>query len=345
MQSAKSWLRHGLGWGGLTLVLISCSSNSPNSNNFPMSDTGGNAGAKPQIVATTGVLCDLTQQVAGDTVTVTCLLPAGADPHTYRATPQDAKAMANARVIFYNGYNYESSLIKAVQAAPTTITKVAVAEKAVSQPLMIKHDHHEHGDDDRKATEKPQGKDAESVADPHVWQDVRQGQQMTQIIATTLGEQFPEYRATYSSNSQQYQARLGKLDQWIRQQVATVSPKQRKLVTTHDAFGYYAKAYGLTVEAALLGVSTEEQATPTQLQELVQAIQNAGVPTIFVEETVNPKLMTAVAREAKVNLATGTLFPEGTGNTATTRTYIAAMVANTNTIVTGLGGTVTPFME
>ena len=347
----KSNLYRVIKWGLLTFALVGCNSTVP--NNSPLTN-GANNGAnssgstpKPQVLVTTAVLCDLTQQVAGDAVNVTCLLTAGSDPHTYRTTPQDAKAIASSQVVFYNGYNYEGSLIKSVQAAPANIVKVAVAEKAVPQPLMINHDDHDHGDDAlSKDAEKGQGKsEPESVPDPHIWQDVRQGQRMTQVVETALGEKFPQHKETFGKNSATYQARLVKLDQWIRQQTETIPPSQRKLITTHHAFAYYAKAYGLTVEAALVGVSTEEQATPTRLQELVKAIQKAGVPTIFAEETVNPKLMTAVAREAKVNLATSALFPEGTGNTETTRTYIGAMVANTNTIVTGLGGKVTPFKD
>lgn len=329
--------------GLLALVLSSCSS--------PASDggfSGGQTASKAQVLATSGVLCDVTRQVAGDTVAVTCLLPSGADPHTYRATPQDAKAIAKAQVVFYNGYNYEGSLIKTIQSAPSDITKVAVAEKAVPQPLLIKHDDHDHdSDDDHKSNAVNQVKEsAEATApDPHVWQDVRQVQQMTQVVENALGAKFPQYQATYTSNSQKYQARLGKLDQWIRQQTATIPPNQRKLITTHHAFAYYAKAYGLTIEAALVGISTEEQATATRLQEIVKAVQKSGVPTIFAETSVNPKLMNAVAREAKVNLAPNALFPEGTGNTDATSSYIMAMVANTNTIVTGLGGKITPFRE
>jgi len=345
----KSSLYPVITWGLLTFALVGCNSTAPTPINSTLTNGANSGGSapKPQVVVTTAVLCDLTQQVAGDAVNVTCLLPAGADPHTYRTTPQDAKVIASSQVIFYNGYNYEGSLIKSVQAAPANIVKVAVAEKAVPQPLMINHHDHDHADDAHpKDSEKGQSKpDSESAPDPHIWQDVRQGQRMTQVVETALGEKFPQHKETFGKNSAKYQARLVKLDQWIRQQTETIPPSQRKLITTHHAFAYYAKAYGLTVEAALLGVSTEEQATPTRLQELVRAIQQAAVPTIFAEATVNPKLMTAVAREAKVNLATSALFPEGTGNTESTRTYITAMVANTNTIVTGLGGKVTPFKE
>ena len=127
-------------------------------------------------------------------------------------------------------------------------------------------------------------------------------------------------------------------------QIATIPLKQRKLVTTHDAFGYYSKAYGIPIEGALGGISTEEAPTPARVGALAIYIKKQGVPTIFAETTINPKLIEAVAKEAKVKVSDRELFADGLGENGTEgETYQGMLIANTRTIVEGLGGKYTNF--
>jgi len=291
---------------------------------------------KIKVVAANSVLCNLTKQVAQDTIDLICLIPAGQNPHEYKATPQDAQAIETAELVLYGGYNFEESLTKIVQNSKGA--KVAVGELAVPKPLMVssEHDHdhdHDHG-----------GQKAEKVADPHVWHSAQNRIKMVEVISAQLSKAVPVNAELYQQNSQKLIAELKQLDSWIRQQIATIPANRRKLVTTHDALGYFASAYGIPLQTALLGISTAEQATPTRIAELVAQIRSSGVPTIFIEATVNPQLLNAVAKEAQVKIADQPLLVDGLAEPGQSGdTYQGMLIHNTQVIVQGLGGTFTAF--
>jgi manganese/iron transport system substrate-binding protein len=297
---------------------------------------------KPKVVATTSVLCEMTEAIAQDTVALQCLMDAGEDPHGYQATPQDAKAIAEAQLVLYNGHGYETSILKLIQNSSSPATKVAVAEVAVPKPLMMDGHDHGHGHD-----HSPNGADSDKpIADPHVWQNAAHGRTMAQVVRDRLITILPDQKEQLTTRAQAYTTRLDNLDRWIRAQTATIPPQNRRLVTTHEAFGYFAAAYGLEVKGALMGVDGETQASPARLQELVSDIRAAGVPTIFAEATGDRKLIAAIARDAKVTLSSDPLFPEGAGAKGSgAETYLDSLRVNTTTIVTGLGGKPQPFTE
>ncbi len=291
---------------------------------------------KIKVVVASSVLCDLTKQIAQETIDLVCLIPAGQDPHTYKATPQDAQAIETAGVVLYSGYNFEESLTKMLQKGKGT--KVAVGELAVPKPLMVSGAHDHHHDHDHG------GKKAEQVPDPHVWHNAQHGIKMVQIIAEQLSKAVPANASLYQQNAQKLTAQLTQLDAWIRQQIATIPANQRKLVTTHDALGYFASAYGIPLQTALLGISTTEQATPARIAELVQQIKSSGVPTIFIEATANPQLLNAVAKEAQVKVSPKSLLVDGLAQQGQSGdTYQGMLIHNTQAIVEGLGGNFTPF--
>jgi manganese/iron transport system substrate-binding protein len=282
---------------------------------------------RPQVVATTSVLCDLTKQVAGNTIDLTCLIDAGFDPHLYQPKPDDRKAIEQANLILYSGYDFEPSLIKLIDASKNQAPKIAVGEQAVPQPQQFEED-------------------GKKVTDPHLWHNVQNSINMVGVISNKLGQVSPNNAALYSSNAGKIKTELTQLDSWIKSQVATIPPNQRKLVTTHDALGYYVKAYGLEFEGALSGISTEEKPTAARVKELVTDIKQAKVPTIFAETTINSRLIETVAREAQVKVADSELFADNLGEPGSEGdTYQKMMVANTRTIVAGLGGKYTPFSE
>ncbi|MGA7937455.1 MAG: zinc ABC transporter substrate-binding protein, partial [Kovacikia sp.] len=134
---------------------------------------------------------------------------------------------------------------------------------------------------------------------------------------------------------------LTQLHSWIKSEIGTIPPAQRKLVTTHEAFGYYSKAYSIPIEGALQGISTEEKTTPTRVKVLVKTIEAAKVPTIFAETAINPKLIESVAKEANVKVSDQALSGDGLGAEGTT--YQQMLIGNTKAIVEGLGGNYTPF--
>lgn len=208
------------------------------------STNSSSSNGKPKVVASYSVLCDMTEEIAADSVELTCLIDRDADPHTYQATPADRKAIETAQLILYGGYDFEPTIINLVQATKNSAPKVAVDEQAVPNRHM--GEEHETG---------------EMASDPHVWHDAENGIRMVEVIRDYLQKVAPENKELYVRNAQQLIDELKQVDSWIKAQINTIPPQQRKLVTTRDALGYYANAYGLKIEGALQGFSTEEQPT------------------------------------------------------------------------------------
>lgn len=310
--------------------------------------------SKPKVVATSSVLCDVTQKIAKETIDLTCLIPAGTDPHVYQVKPSDRQAIEQANLILYNGYGFESDLIKLIQSTKNPAPKVAVSEIAVPKPLKGEEHGHDHEAGD-KAEEHGHEHEAEEKAeaanehqhdefDPHVWHNALNGVRIVETVSNNLKKISPTNAAQYTSNSEKMTSELTQLNSWIQSQIATIPSKQRKLVTTHDAMGYYAATYGIPIEGALQGISTDEKPTARRIKELVDEIKQASVPTIFAEATSNPKLIQTVAREANVKVSDQQLYADGLGEKGTNAdTYEKMLIANTQAIVEGLGGTYTPF--
>ncbi len=308
--------------GGLT----SCSAPSANQASSSASSAASPAIASdaPDVVATNSVLCDLAKQIAANTINLTCLIKPGTDAHLYQATPNDRKAIETANLILYGGYNFEPGLVKLIQAR-SKVTKVAVDEVAVPAPQTF-------------------AEDGKTEPDPHVWHNAQNGVQITQVIQTNLAKVSPTNADLYAKNAEAIVTQLMQIDRWIKSQIATIPPDSRKLVTTHDALGYYAKAYNVPIEGALEGISTEEKPTAARVKELVTIITSAKVPTIFAEVSINPQLIETVAKEAKVKVSDQELFTDGLGEPGSNgETYQKMLLANTKAIVEGLGGRFTAF--
>ncbi|PZU98457.1 MAG: metal ABC transporter substrate-binding protein [Pseudanabaena sp.] len=299
----------------------------------------------PLVVATNSVACGLAEQIAGNTINLKCLIAAGTDPHIYQPNPDDRKAIDSAQLILYGGYDFEPSLIKLIQASSNPAPKIAINEVAVPNPIMTAdgHSHSHEGDHDHDKDEK-KSEGETKAADPHVWNDAENGIKITQSISKSLSELRPDQAAMYSTNTAKLVDELTQIDAWIKTQIATIPEGSRKLITTHDALGYYAQAYGITIEGALNGLSTDEQPTPTRVKELVDVIKSSQVPTIFAEVSINPKLINTVAKEANVKVSERELYADGLGAQGSeAATYAGMLIANTRTIVEGLGGKFTPF--
>ncbi|MEM6599265.1 MAG: zinc ABC transporter substrate-binding protein [Cyanobacteria bacterium P01_D01_bin.36] len=342
----------------------------------------------PQVVATYSVLCDLTEQIAQSTVDVACLIGAGEDPHVYSATPADRRAIEDADLVLYGGYNFEPAIIQMIEATETDAPKIAVSEVAVPEPLMGGHhdhgdehsdedhdehgdedhdehgheDHDEHGDEDHDEHDHEESKaghdgdhdhdehgdedhdehgDEEAMeADPHVWHDAENGIAMAKEIQAQLSEVSPENAALYATNAEALIAQLEQLDTWIQTQIETVPADGRTLISTHDALGYYADAYGIEIEPALDSFSTEARPSAAAIRELVEVVKETGVPSIFVESTSNPGLIEAVARETDIAVSEDPIYADSLGEAGTVAaSYQGMLMTNTCTIVDGLGGT------
>ncbi len=336
-------------WGAallaLTVSLLSACAQSTTSNQTSRSNSTNTAATSTnlKVVATSSVLCDLTKTIAATTIDLTCLVKAGTDPHVYEPTPEDRKAIEDAQLVLYSGYDFEPSLIKLIQASSNRATKVAVGEEAVPKPLMGEHKHGEEHTEGETKTDGEKQAEAEEP-DPHIWHDAKNGVQMVKVIQGNLTTAAPANADLYAKNAQALTAELTQVDSWIKSQIATIPAASRKLVTTHDALGYYSAAYNIPVEGALQGISTEEKTTAARVRELTEEIKADRVPTIFAEVSANPNLIKTVAKEANVKLSEQELFADGLGAAGTEgNTYPKMLIANTKTIVEGLGGQYTAF--
>ncbi|NJN13879.1 MAG: zinc ABC transporter solute-binding protein [Richelia sp. RM1_1_1] len=330
--------------------LISCAETpSVNSNTETTENTATNTstttGERPLVVATTSVLCDLTKQVAAQTVDLKCLVDAGSDPHTYQPKPEDRKAIEQANLVLYGGYDFEPSIIKLVQASTNTAPKVAVHEVAVPKPIMGEEHDHDHDHEGEKHSEEEKHSD-EKAPDPHVWHNPQNGIQMVEVIRSNLEKVSPNNAQLYATNAEKVTGEIKQIDGWIKQNIATIPAAQRQLVTTHDALSYYTQAYNINYEGAIEGLSTEAQPTAARIAELSKQIKQENVPTIFAETTHSPKLLEQVAREANVKVSEEKLYADGLGEQGTDAdTYQKMLIANTKAIVDGLGGKYTAFQN
>ncbi|MTJ09059.1 metal ABC transporter substrate-binding protein [Anabaena sp. UHCC 0204] len=297
----------------LSLSLMGCT---------PDSETQENT--QPQVVATSTIIANLAEEVGGEEVQITGILKPGTDPHVYEPVPADSRVLEQANLILYNGYNLEPGIIKLMNAAGGKAKKVAVGEVVKSLKL-----------------DKGKG---QIVPDPHVWGSAENAISMVKAIRDSLIELSPEDQDKFTENAENLIDELQQLHIWINQQIQTIPPDKRKLITTHDAFQYYGNAYKIEIAGTLIGISTEEQPSAQTVKKLVESIKKIGVPAIFAETTINPALMKTVAEEAGVKLAPTSLFSDSIGAKGSNGdTYIKMMAANTRAIVEALGGKYTPF--
>lgn len=275
---------------------------------------------KPKVISTSTIIADLTARVGGEEIDHQDILKPGDDPHVYEPVPSDSVALEKADLILYNGYNLEPGLIKMINSTGIKAKKVAVGEAI--KPLQME-------------------KEGQKVPDPHVWGSAKNGIIMVEKIRDQLIELSPEDKEIFTANAAQLIRELENLDRWIAAAIETIPPSQRQLVTTHDAFQYYAHAYGLKVAGTLIGISTEEQPSAQTVKNLADAIKNLRVAAIFAETTINPALITTVAEEAGVKLAPQQLYSDSIGAVGTGGdSYVKMLKENTRSIVESLGGKV-----
>ena len=248
-------------------------------------------------------------------------------------------------MVLYGGYGFEPDIIQMAESTYGNTPLIAVSEVAVTEPLLGEaHDHGSHRDRGHDAHgHHGHGHDAHGEEgmspDPHVWHDAENGIAIVRVIQEELSVISPENAEIYQANAEALIAQLTQLDSWIQQQVATVPESQRVLVTTHDALGYYADAYGIRIEAALESFSTEARPSAADLRELIDLVEDSNIPTVFVESTSNPGLIEAVSRETDIGISDEPLYADSLGEAGTPAgTYTGMLMTNTCTIVTGLGG-------
>ncbi len=271
---------------------------------------------RPKAVATINILADFAAQVAGDRVEVTSLIPVGGDPHTYEPVPKDVQKVAEAQIVFYNGLGLEKWLEELVENAGGQ--RVSVELTRGLRPAVQTEGRY-RGD-----------------PDPHLWMDPVFAKTYVQNVRDALVRFDPPGRAAYEQNAARYLRELDLLDAWIREQVAHLPPERRKLVTTHDAFRYFGQRYGFRVVGTIWGISTEDEPSAQEIARLVDRIRAERVPAVFVETTINPKLMERVAREAGVRVGRK-LYGDSLGPPGSDAdTYVKMMRHNVRAMVEAL---------
>lgn len=285
----------------------------------------GPAGAagKPRVVATVGMLADVAANVGGACVEVEAMMGPGTDPHLYQASAGDVQALFAADAILYVGHNLEGQLGKVLGKVSERRPTHAVAEAAISADELIRPE------------------DA-AYADPHVWMDVALWARTAGAVAEALAGIAPDCAEAMQGRAENYAAELMALDAWVAAGIASIPEEQRILVTAHDAFAYYGRAYGIEV-AGIQGISTESEAGIADIRETVDLVVERDVPAVFVESTINPRTVQAVidaARQRGHEVVLGPeLYSDAMGEAGTPEgTYIGMLHANTRGIVTALGG-------
>lgn len=253
---------------------------------------GSRRPGKLRVVATYSVLGDLVKNVTGDEAEVVTLVGPDGDAHTFEPTPKDGVSLAEADVIFENGVNFEEWLDKLHKSSKSKAKRVVVTEGLQLREGECSHAH------------KP-GEKHEHEDDPHVWHEVKNAVHMVGVIRDALAEADPPNAEKYKANAAAYLDKLKALDAWVVEKVGTLPKERRKLVTSHDTFGYFAERHGFEVVGTVLAsVSTEaSDPSPATFAKLVGSVKAAKVPAIFAENVHNPKLMERLAKEAGVKLA------------------------------------------
>ena len=285
----------------------------------------GGSGQRLQVTASVGMVADLVREVGGQRVQVVQLCGPGVDPHLHKASRDDVQHMLQADIIFYSGLMLEGrmtdSLVKLARSKPV----VAVTEALDPQVLLEPDDFAGH-------------------SDPHVWMDVSAWSQCVGVIARELSQVDPAGAAEYAQRAAELEQRLAELHAYGLQAMATIPETSRVLVTSHDAFNYFGRAYGLEV-MGVQGISTESEAGLQRINELVDLLVERQVKAVFVESSVPRKNIDslvegAAARGHQVNVGEKELFSDAMGAAGTYEgTYIGMLDHNITQVVRGLGGT------
>lgn len=283
------------------------------------------ADGRLRVVATTGMVADLVQIVAGERAEVTGLMGAGIDPHLFKPTRNDVKQLLDADVVFYSGLMLEGRMGETFAQLARSGKKIY----AVTQAL-----------DHAKLRAPPE---FAGHWDPHVWMDVSLWSECVQYVADTLAEFDPPHAAEYRSRAAAYRTELAQLDDEVSQAIRSIPEENRVLVTAHDAFGYFGHRYGIAVRS-VQGVTTESEAGIQDVNHLVDFLVKRRLPALFVESSVNSKNLQAViegCRSRGVTVAIGgELYSDAMGSAGTYEgAYVGMIDANVTRITRALGGT------
>jgi zinc/manganese transport system substrate-binding protein len=279
---------------------------------------------KLPVVASFSILGDFVQRVGGARVALTTLVGADGDAHVYSPTAADAKAMASAKLVVVNGLNFEGWMTRLVKSSAAKAPVIEAAAKVTPLKEAGGHSHghgHNHG---------------RGGADPHAWQDVGNARVYVAAIRDALVAADPAGKATYEGNADAYLTELTALDAEVRAAIQRIPADRRKAITSHDAFAYFEKAYGLDFVSPQ-GVSTEAEASAKDVARIIRQVKTQKIQAVFLENVTNPRLAEQIARETGAKIG-GKLYSDAlSGASGPAGTYIAMMKHNISQIEKALG--------
>ena len=262
---------------------------------------------KLEVVATFSIVADFVREVGGDRVALTTLVGPDGDAHVYSPAPGDSRRLAQAKLIVSNGLGLEGWMARLIKSSRT---KAAVVEAAKGVKARKSDEAHAHGG-----------------FDPHAWQDVANAKVYVANIRNALASADPAGREVYEANAAAYLDALDVLDREVRAAVAAIPPERRRIITTHDAFGYFKAAYGLDFVAPQ-GVSTEAEASAKDVARIIRQIKAEKIPAVFLENVSDPRLMDRIARETGARTGPKLYSDALSGPDGPAGTYIAMVRHN-----------------
>ena len=269
-----------------------------------------------KVVATFSILGDMVKNVGGDRIALTVIVGPNSDTHVYEPTPADAKALAGADLVFLNGLGFEGWMPRLVRSSGYKGT-MAVASEGVKPRSMV--------DDGKKIT------------DPHAWQDLSNGKTYVANIAKALSLADPAGAEAYRANAAAYTKKIEDMDAWVKEEFAKIPREERRMITSHDAFGYFGQAYGLTILAPI-GYSTEAEASAQNVGKLIRQIKKEKVKALFIENMSDPRIIERIAKDAGVR-AGGELYSDALSAPGESgATYLDMFKNNITKMVAAMGG-------
>ena len=253
------------------------------------------AQAEPlKVVASFSILGDMVRNVAGSNADVTVLVGPDGDAHSFEPGPADASALADADVLVMNGLGFEPWMVR-LAAASGTKAKYVTASFGIS-PRHLTEEEKKHEEDEAEGHDENGYPEAAHDFDPHAWQDLRNGVVYVQNIADALAEKDPDNALVYQANAESYITELKKLDGWVRQEMSKIPEAKRKVITTHDAFGYFGEAYRVDFISPL-GITNTAEPSAEALARLIDQIRQEKIRALFIENMSDPRMMETIARE------------------------------------------------
>lgn len=266
-----------------------------------------------KVVSTASIFADMAENIAGGHLDIQTIVPIGGDPHTYEPRPSDARLVAEADLILKNGLTFEGWLNELIENSGTEAEVVLITENVNA----IKSEKYKNS------------------ADPHAWMDASFGLIYIENIKNALVDLDPDNKEVYEFNYEAYRGQLEELDNYITKEIEKIPQEQRILITSHDAFQYYGRRYGIQLES-VLGISTETEAQTSDVIRLNKVIRENNIPAVFIESTVNPKLLAQLASDNNVAIG-GELFADSIGDKdSPAPSYYDMLKHNTDVIVKAL---------